>query len=42
MKRTWKIIMEVINVNKRFTTFLIMIKHEKKKKKKKRKKTTYY
>ena len=29
MKRTWKKIMQIINVTKRFTTFQTMIKHEK-------------
>ena len=29
MKRTWKKIVQITNVNKRFTTFLTMIKHEK-------------
>ena len=29
MKQTWKKIMQITNVNKRFTTFPTMIKHEK-------------
>ena len=29
MKRTWKKIMQITNVNKIFTTFPAMIKHEK-------------
>ena len=29
MKRTWKKVMQMTNVNKRFSTFSTMIKHEK-------------